>query len=248
MNNDKKLNWVQVVKDSYNKIAREFSFSRHYVWADTQVFLDYIKNGDKVLDLGCGNGRLVDMLLSKEIEYFGVDQSEELIKNARKNYSELQFDVMEATKLDYKDEEFDAIFSVSVLNHIPPVKHKDFFNEVFRVLKPGGYFMMANWNMWSDDNPKGLSKFQKKMSEMNDEDFQDKYGIKKNEVGPKDVLTVWGEEYLVLYYYAFEKEELEKLGVDAGFEVVKSYYSKKDLESVKEKGNNVVSVFVKSHV
>ncbi|PIX02803.1 SAM-dependent methyltransferase, partial [bacterium (Candidatus Gribaldobacteria) CG_4_8_14_3_um_filter_42_11] len=41
-----------------------------------------VKDGDKVLDVGCGNGRLVKAFENKKISYLGVDNSEKLIKLA----------------------------------------------------------------------------------------------------------------------------------------------------------------------
>ncbi|MFH1192254.1 MAG: class I SAM-dependent methyltransferase [bacterium] len=39
----------------------------------------YVKNGMKILDIGCGNGRLLQALENRGIEYVGVDNSRNLI-------------------------------------------------------------------------------------------------------------------------------------------------------------------------
>ncbi|MBM4177706.1 hypothetical protein FJ208_02810, partial [Candidatus Gribaldobacteria bacterium] len=52
------LKLIDQNKQVYNKIAYDFSNTRNYLWQDILPLLDYSKKGDKVLDLGCGNGRL----------------------------------------------------------------------------------------------------------------------------------------------------------------------------------------------
>ena len=52
---------------------------------------------------------------------------------------------------------------------------------------------------------------------------------------------VWDNDN-VLYYYAFEKEEIEKLLKKTGFEIIKNYYSKSGQETDKVSGRNIVTV------
>ncbi len=49
-----------------------------------------IVDGQKVLDLGCGNGRLLNVLQNKNIDYIGVDNSENLLLNAQNAYPVLK--------------------------------------------------------------------------------------------------------------------------------------------------------------
>jgi len=52
--------------------------------------MEYIEPGQKVLDLGCGNGRLLNALKDKKIDYIGVDNSEKLLLEAQTLYPEYQ--------------------------------------------------------------------------------------------------------------------------------------------------------------
>ena len=69
----------------YDDIAKEFSATRAYPWKELQVFIPYIKDNFKILDLGCGNGRLVKSLeqADKKLNYLGVDFSTQLIEQAK---------------------------------------------------------------------------------------------------------------------------------------------------------------------
>ena len=73
---------LQIMID-YNSFAGQFSQTREYLWDDIKPLIKYIKENDKVLDIGCGNGRLYHVLKEKQIIYTGLDLSEELIKIAK---------------------------------------------------------------------------------------------------------------------------------------------------------------------
>ncbi len=74
------------VKNDYNQIAEDFSNTRHRVWEEIGFLFDYIKSGDKTLDSGCGNGRYSPLIKQRGGQYFGIDNSEELIKIAKSRY------------------------------------------------------------------------------------------------------------------------------------------------------------------
>jgi len=73
----------------YNFLADEFNNTRQYPWAEFTILNKYVKDGDSVLDLGCGNGRLFEVLKSKKIKYTGVDNCSTLITKAQEKFSAL---------------------------------------------------------------------------------------------------------------------------------------------------------------
>jgi len=70
----------------YDLIADKFSETRKNFWSELEFIQDYAKNEDKVLDFGCGNGRLLEIFSNKTIKYFGVDISGKLIEIAKGKY------------------------------------------------------------------------------------------------------------------------------------------------------------------
>ena len=46
----------------YNNIAEEFSRTRGFLWADLQPLKEYARDAQTVVDIGCGNGRLYQLL------------------------------------------------------------------------------------------------------------------------------------------------------------------------------------------
>src|SRR5680860_261077 len=104
---------LNLVQKNYNEIAVDFDMSRKKrIWPRTEEVCSIVKSGDKVLDLACGNGRLLESFHKKEIEYLGIDISEELINIAKKNYPSKNFKkiiinailkIIGLNQLDFKD-------------------------------------------------------------------------------------------------------------------------------------------------
>ena len=74
-------------------MSGQFARARVKAWEEMRfLFDDYVKGKERILDLGCGNGRFYEMLEGKDIEYIGVDVSKELIDIAKINFLELIFE------------------------------------------------------------------------------------------------------------------------------------------------------------
>lgn len=237
---DKKL--IKITKKSYKNIAKDFSVSRSYVWSDLQKFFNYIKDNDKVLDLGCGNGRLLDSLEKKNINYVGVDNNYNLLRQARRKFPEYYFEVQDMLDLNFIERSFDAVLCVAVLNHLPSSQIQlQVLKNLKKFMKPDAYLLMSNWNLYNVKNKKNIENFTADKNNLTDKEFYKKYKVKKELLTPKDVLTVWDKQN-VLYYYAFEKHELEELLKQAGFEVIESYYSAQGHEHSKEEAKNIINI------
>ncbi|MBU3934395.1 class I SAM-dependent methyltransferase [Patescibacteria group bacterium] len=140
---------INKTKADYNLIARQFSSTRSFVWRDLRPFLDYTSSGDKVLDLGCGNGRLFPSLKEKKIDYIGVDNSEHLISEAKSKFPEAKFEVQDLLNLSFPKNNFDKIYCIAVLHHIPSKELRlKALQEIKRILKPGGILILTVWNLW----------------------------------------------------------------------------------------------------
>lgn len=79
------------LETGYDQIADKFSETRSHFWPDLAFISSYISDGDKILDFGCGNGRLLEILKDKKIEYEGADVSRKLIDIAKSKYPERNF-------------------------------------------------------------------------------------------------------------------------------------------------------------
>lgn len=146
MEDDKAKKIIRETIEDYNNISEKYSSVRIKPWKELEFLFNEVKESDKILDLGCGNGRFYEYL--KKSNYVGVDPSSELIKICKNSYPEANFIVASGDNLPFKDNLFDKIFSIAVLHHIPSEKlRKSFLLEVKRVLKKDGIFILTVWNL-----------------------------------------------------------------------------------------------------
>jgi len=93
--------------------------------------------GERILDLGCGDGRLTQRIAVSGALVTGVDASPQMVASARSR--EVEAEQARAEALPYPDASFDAVFSNAALHW---VRDQDaMLAEVHRVLKPGGRFV-----------------------------------------------------------------------------------------------------------
>lgn len=125
--------------------------------------------GDKVLDLGCGEGRhAITSYLLADVDVVGLDLSLNDLTTAQKRLEEFResreipskscaFVCASGLQLPFEDDSFDKVICAEVLEHIPD--YQAVLNEIRRVLKPGGIFATSvprwfpEWVCWrlSDD-------------------------------------------------------------------------------------------------
>lgn len=102
------------------------------------------RNVDRMLDLGCGNGRHAIYFAEQGCKASGIDVSQQAIDwaqdwSARKKL-DIDFRVADIEHLPYDDETFDVAVSHGVLDHVPMETAVRAAKEVHRVLKPAGLF------------------------------------------------------------------------------------------------------------
>jgi ubiquinone/menaquinone biosynthesis C-methylase UbiE len=201
---------LEKTKEDYNLIAKEFSATRKEVWEELRFLFENLKEGEKVLDLGCGNGRWYNLFKEKKVDYFGIDNSEKLIEIAKENFPSAKFFVGDALNLPFQDNFFDKIYSIALFHHIPSGEFRTrVLSEAKRVLKPGGILILTSWRIHRWREIFILVKYT----------FLKLIGISKLDF--KDIFLPWGKKAL-RYYHCFSKKELENLVKKVGFEILES--------------------------
>lgn len=227
---------IQKTKADYNKIAKHFAITRARVWPEMEQFSPLIKNGQHILDWGCGGGRLLLVIGNKKVKYFGLDQSHELLKIARVNYKRYvksgvaKFICTARQEKKFPNNYFDLVFMISSFFHLPDVPSRlKLLAKTYQELKPGGQLIITVWNLGSDWAKAKQNRGWKK--------------IAKN-----DFLIPWknsaGEIIAERYYHHFTPQELKNLLTKTGFKITKIGYFGKDWSDSKG-GRSLVAIATK---
>lgn len=194
-------------RQDYNLIASDFSRTRNRVWEELEFLEKYVYDNEKILDVGCGNGRLYELFKERTIDYYGVDFSEKLIEIAGKRYPQFKFQVADAFNLPFPDSFFDKVFSIAVFHHIPSEELRmRFLKEIKRVLKPEGSLVITVWKFHRARELLLIFKFT----------ILKLLGLSKLDFG--DILEPWGKK-TKRYYHCFSKRELRRTVVGVGFNI-----------------------------
>jgi ubiquinone/menaquinone biosynthesis C-methylase UbiE len=234
----------------YDLIADKFSSTRAFMWRDLGFVKDLVKPGYKVLDFGCGNGRLAGFLVGDYKKYVGVDISQKLIDLAEQRYNSEKTEFIKiehthlahfcvasssarrriqkirltprfacalnctqirmfdktdsASRLPFKDNYFDIVFSIAVFHHFPSREYAfEIAKGLYRVLKPGGKIIITVWNLWQKQYLKYHQKSNKDWIDAN-------ISFKSD------------EKIFNRYHHPFKMGELENLFQEAGFKTMKT--------------------------
>lgn len=205
------------VKEIYNQIAADFSQTRSYNWEEMKRIAGLANKWERVLDLGCGNGRLSE-LFDDSVKYFGIDNSENLIALAQKKYPGKKFEKFDGLKLPFADNFFNKVYCVAVFHHIPGKKmRRQFLKEIKRVLRQDGKLILTVW--FVKNYPKARSHLRK-------QNLKKLMGLSNMDFG--DVLLPWGKQGHKRYIHFFNEKELAKEIKQVGFNIKESGFLKRE--------------------
>ena len=121
---------------------------------DTGLLSKYIKNTDKILDYGCGYGRLVEQLAgSGYTNIVGFDTSKELVKRGLENAPLPIFHIHDLSEMNIAGNSVDCVLLFAVLTCMPSNKaQQELMDCLYEKIKPGGiiyisdYYLQGNLN------------------------------------------------------------------------------------------------------
>jgi ubiquinone/menaquinone biosynthesis C-methylase UbiE len=116
-------------------------------WIYRQIETHINLKGRKILDWGCGPGRVIRHMFKvskNQSKFYGTDYNEKSIQWCRNNIKNVEFNLnsLEA-KLPYEDDFFDAIYGISIFTHLSKEMHFKWLNELKRVIKPEGIILIT---------------------------------------------------------------------------------------------------------
>ena len=189
------------------------------LWESERIWLTRTFNTDhNLLEVGCGAGRIAIGLF--ELGYrnlIATDYSKGMVKAAQavahEKRCEIQFAVADACRLKYQSESYDGVvFGFNGLMQIPGQERRiAALEEIYRVLKPGGYFFFTTHDR---DNPKQRKHWKKEEKDWNKGRQHPDY----EEFGDRIGGTDWGDMFIHIPRKDETTQALEKVG----FRVIKS--------------------------
>jgi tRNA (uracil-5-)-methyltransferase TRM9 len=215
----------------YSQFSDDFSESRSSERFNIEPFREHLRDGIRLLDAGCGNGRFANTLQDAGymLEYVGIDGSAELIAHAQKRAPSLsgghaEFRVVDLTVPNWGESladvaPFDVVVSLAVLHHIPAFEGRTQVLREFRtLLKPHGTLVLSNWQFTHSE------RLRKKIVGWHT------IGLDESQIEHNDYLLDWkrgGTGYR--YVHLIDQSEIQQLAEASGFRVMKQFYADADL-------------------
>lgn len=139
----------KVVKQ-YDTVAKEyaetFSGEHEKKPKDQEMlrrFSQEIGAGSPVWDFGCGPGQTTDYLKNLGLEISGLDLSEKMLEQARAVHPEIHFRQGNMLDLEFKNDTIFGVVAFYAIVHFTKAQVGIAFREIFRVLQPGGIFLLT---------------------------------------------------------------------------------------------------------
>lgn len=224
------LSWQECNKDAYNTIAKPYARTRRYLLDELTPLFSSIPAGSRVLDVGCGAGRVYHALAKNQVQYTGVDQSEKQLDMAKEMCPNGTFLEAEITLLPFPNASCDVVCCIAALHHLEtPSDRKRALAEMYRVLIPGGIAYLTNWDLSSDWVRRHIESG------------------KYKHVKDRDYLVPWqdstGQTLAERMYHGFTLDELSELFFEAGFTIIQH-----DRIALEGRSGNIVSILRKPEV
>jgi tRNA (uracil-5-)-methyltransferase TRM9 len=205
-------------REFYAAFAKPFAASRSLSDPALTSILPHIPQRARVLDVGCGNGRLA-LLLDRErpgATYLGVDAVPALIEVARVRGDRLanvaaEFRVADISRPGWSEllsaMSFDRVVALAVLHHIPSFDLRlQVVRESARLLEPGGRLILSTWQFL--DNV----RLRRKIADWAE------LGVAEETLEPGDYLLDWRRGGRGLRYcHLVDEAEVERLAAESGF-------------------------------
>ena len=97
----------------------------------------------RVVEVGCGPGRITAHLASLGLRARGIDLSPQMVAEARRRHPELEFEVASMTSMQLPEHALDGLVAWYSVIHVPPSRHRALYAGFHRALAPGGLLLLA---------------------------------------------------------------------------------------------------------
>lgn len=207
-------------REFYRQVGPAFAATRGPRQPGLQRLLAYLPTAGSLLDVGCGNARLAEVLdqAGRCVQYVGIDASEPLLAAAQARTERLRCVRAALLQLDITEEgwpaalpiaQYDGIAALAVLHHLPGwAMRRRLMEAMAALLAPGGAVAVSTWQFM--DSP----RLRRRVVPW------EAVGLTAAEVEPGDYLLDWRQGgYALRYCRLINEAELAALATEAGLGV-----------------------------
>lgn len=146
MDNQRNIQRIFIQEKLRTKKAYVYNKENNYVVYTLNMLNNIVCKGDNILDIGCGDCRILRYIDEKNVNKFGVDVSadifpEEILNDIKNNNIEISYIDLEYQKLPYKSKTMDVVISTETIEHI--LNTDNYISEINRVLKNKGKLLLT---------------------------------------------------------------------------------------------------------
>jgi len=151
----------RIVKEHFSRMGSDGSYAKFYTDQNTQLTHDFIarrarveellerhmREGQRVLDVGCGTGPMVEFLCERGLIYHGIDVAQSMLDSIRDEFRDkpyrqrIHLEVGTCNGVPYPGGQFDILLGMGLLEYLDDMNPT--FDEFARLLKPGGVAILT---------------------------------------------------------------------------------------------------------
>lgn len=141
-------NWSYQYQWLYDAVSRMAALSVGGEGRFRQLALQglSINSQTKILDLCCGSGQATQVLVQYSQNVTGLDASPLSLRRAKNNVPEAEYVEAFAENMPFADNTFDLVHTSVAMHEMKPEQLRQIFQQVYRVLKPGGIFTLVDFH------------------------------------------------------------------------------------------------------
>ncbi|MFC1924833.1 class I SAM-dependent methyltransferase [Chloroflexota bacterium] len=197
---------------------------RHHEWLDLAVEMSGVKDGEHVLDIGCGTGLLsLKFLEAANCTVHGIDLSENMLAIWKDKIENLNLSNRVTIKqgdivnMELEDSSFDIVASTITLHHI--IDKQPTINKIYRLLKPGGRFIIGEMDVDTSGDLNDVERLRHIMDWIKDE-----ASLSLMDGGVDALIKMWkiGKKHILCDgEYCISLKKWAQLCENAGFKNIK---------------------------
>ena len=224
---------IQINKAFYENISQDFDRTRAFDrdgWKKIYQIIEKDKKTKiKVLDLGCGNGLWGECLgkrFGKRIEYWGVDNNQQLLDIAVKKLKDVRFKskiinseiIIRNWEKIFQKLKFDVIGVFGLMHHIPSLKlRRRLVERLAELLVKDGMITISFWQILNKE------RFMNKIVSWDRYNMLNNNEIDINQLEPGDCLLNWSNQNNLRYCHMSSDSEIEKICKIKDFHIIDDY-------------------------